>query len=118
MDKEANRRFSRAFATAMHSFHFLAAKVMKSGTVPLAQYRLLMLLRESGPLTISDLSSYLGTAQSTASELAGRALESGMVERAADPLDGRRTLYSLSRTGPAALEKPQARHGKNLFESP
>lgn len=96
MDSEATKRFSRAFMTAMHALHHLAGSVMKNGSIPLAQYRLLMLLYTHGAVSIKELSQILGIAQSTASELAGRALEGGLLERLSDPADGRRTLYALS----------------------
>lgn len=89
-------RFSIAFLRAMHALHHLAGRVMKSGTIPLAQYRLLMLMHDRPALTITGLSALLAIAQSSASELASRALESGLLQRAADPADGRRTLYSLT----------------------
>jgi DNA-binding MarR family transcriptional regulator len=90
------KQFAKAVTTAMHALHHLASKMMKSGSIPLAQYRLLMLLQSCGPVTITELSSLLGIAQSTASELAGRALESGLLIRSSDPADRRRTLYALS----------------------
>lgn len=89
-------RFSSAFLKAMHTLHQLAGRVMKSGNIPLAQYRLLMLMQNRPALTITGLSALLGIAQSSASELASRALESGLLRRTADPADGRRSLYSLT----------------------
>lgn len=98
MDSDIQKRFAQAFASAMHSLHCLAGKVMKSNEVPLAQYRLLMLLKERGPTTVSDIAALLGVAQSTASELAARAVESGWLARTPDPQDGRRALYSLNKS--------------------
>jgi MarR family transcriptional regulator, organic hydroperoxide resistance regulator len=114
MDSQTEKQFAHAFAMAMHSFHHLAGRIIKSGSIPLAQYRLLMLLQERGPVTIKELSRFLAIAQSSASELAARALDSKLVERANDPQDGRRALYSLSPTARKLL-KNRRREMKKIY---
>ncbi|MDZ7317336.1 MAG: MarR family winged helix-turn-helix transcriptional regulator [candidate division KSB1 bacterium] len=96
MEGDLEKRFAKAFTSAMHSLHCLAGKIMKSSAIPLAQYRLLMLLREKGALTVGEISTFLGIAQSTASELCSRALESGRLQRQIDQNDARKVVFSLS----------------------
>ncbi len=99
------KRFATAFGSAMHVFHNLAAKVMKSGHIPLAQYRLLMILRETGPMTISDLTRTLGSAQSTASELVARAVDAGLISKSRDEKDRRKTRFELTPDALVLLNK-------------
>ncbi|MDZ7370796.1 MAG: MarR family transcriptional regulator [candidate division KSB1 bacterium] len=96
MDADIEKRFSKAFTSAMHSLHCLAGKIIKSSAIPLAQYRLLMLLREKGALTVGEIAAFLGIAQSTASELCSRALESGRLQRHIDEKDARKVRFTLS----------------------
>jgi DNA-binding MarR family transcriptional regulator len=110
------KRFSTAFASAMHVFHNLAAKVMKSGNIPLAQYRLLMILRETGPMTISDLTRMLGSAQSTSSELVARAVDAGLVLKSRDAQDRRKTRFDLSPDAVALLNK-RRREMNTIYEA-
>jgi len=102
---EIQSRFAAAFLHAMHIFHKMVGRVIKTGDIPLAQYRLLMLLHARGPLTINQLKSLLNVAQSTASELCLRTERAGFVQKCADSSDKRRSLYQLSAQGSALLKK-------------
>ncbi len=99
------KRFAAAFGSAMHAFHHLAARVIKTGAIPLAQYRLLMIVREAGPMTISDLTRMLGSAQSTASELVTRAVDADLLLKFRDDQDRRKTRFQLSKKAITLLDK-------------
>ncbi|RPI00318.1 MAG: MarR family transcriptional regulator [Calditrichaeota bacterium] len=116
MADHLEQRFLLAFSSAMHSIHNLAAKVMKHDDIPFAQYRLLMLLREKKQLTITDISSMLSIAQSTASELAARAVESGLISKTGDAVDRRRTLFTLTQKAALLLNKKK-RQMVNIYSA-
>ncbi len=96
MEDDLQKRFAKAFLSVMHSVHCLAGKAVKGSEVPPAQYRLLMLLRQHGPLSVNQIAELSAVAQSTASELAARAVEGGLLERVVDEQDARRSLFKLS----------------------
>jgi DNA-binding MarR family transcriptional regulator len=104
---ELEKRFAAAFGSAMHAFHNLAARVIKTGAIPLAQYRLLMIVRETGPMTISDLTRMLGTAQSTSSELVARTVDAKLLVKFRDDQDRRVTRFRLTKKAQSLLDKRQ-----------
>ncbi len=109
---DIEKKFAAAFLEAMHAFHNLAGKVIKTGEIPLAQYRLLMLLQAKGPMTIKQLTQRLGVAQSTASELCVRTMEAGYIIKQQDNADRRRTLYKLSPKAVALMKKRRRQMNK------
>jgi DNA-binding MarR family transcriptional regulator len=68
-----------------------------------AAYGLLALLEDAGPLRASDLVLRLGLAKSTVSRQIGTLVELGLVDRAADPADGRAQVLTPSAEGSARL---------------
>jgi DNA-binding MarR family transcriptional regulator len=64
----------------------------------LTQLRLLGILRDRRP-GVTDLARHLGLDKSTISGLVDRAVKRGLVERAADPGDGRAVQVALSARG-------------------
>lgn len=64
----------------------------------LTQLRLLGILRDRR-LGVTDLARHLGLDKSTVSGLVDRAVKRGLVERAADPEDGRAVRVTLSAQG-------------------
>ena len=89
-------RFAKAILPLMHFFHNLMLDASKDATFSLPQYRVIMLLFRSGPLSISELKSQLKIAQSTASEMAERLVQQGLLKREKSPVDRRKTLYQLT----------------------
>jgi DNA-binding MarR family transcriptional regulator len=69
----------------------------------MGQIRGLMTLTKAGPLTIGELAGALGISQPSASILVGHLVRAGLVERAEDPADRRRTFARLSRRGEELL---------------
>ena len=70
-----------------------------------AAYGLLALLQDSGPLRASDLVARLGLDKSTVSRQLATLVDLGLVERAADPVDGRAQVLTPSPEGSARLSR-------------
>jgi len=70
-----------------------------------AAYGLLALLQDAGPLRASDLVLRLGLDKSTVSRQVSKLVELGLVDRAADPDDGRAQVLTPSAEGSARLAK-------------
>ena len=70
-----------------------------------AAYGLLALLEDAGPLRASDLVSRLGLDKSTVSRQISSLVELGLVDRAADPVDGRAQVLTPSAEGSARLTR-------------
>ena len=75
-----------------------------------------------GPLTPSELAEYEGVKRPTATRVLQRLLEAGLIERTADPTDGRSVVVSVTREGAALLKKLRSRKtaylAKRLRELP
>lgn len=70
-----------------------------------AAYGLLALLQDAGPLRASDLVARLGLDKSTVSRQVGTLVQLGLVDRAADPEDGRAQVLTPSADGSARLAR-------------
>src|SRR5271166_925457 len=80
------------------------SRVAAEQDLSLTQLRVLGILRDRQP-TMAELASYLGLERSTVSGLIDRAVQRGLVQKDADPTDGRSVRVSL--TEPARrLESP------------
>jgi DNA-binding MarR family transcriptional regulator len=64
-----------------------------------AAYGLLVLLDDAGPLRASDVVTRLGLDKSTVSRQVSSLVDVGLVDRAADPADGRAQVLSISAEG-------------------
>jgi len=87
-----------------------------------AAYGLLALLQDAGPLRASDLVARLGLDKSTVSRQVGTLVRLGLVDRAADPVDGRAQVLTPSPEGSARLsrirEARRARWEEDLADWP
>ena len=70
-----------------------------------AAYGLLALLQDTGPLRASDLVTRLGLDKSTVSRQISSLVDLGLVDRAADPDDGRAQVLTPSAEGSARLAR-------------
>src|SRR5438128_2044595 len=70
-----------------------------------AAYGLLALLQDSGPLRASDLVARLGLDKSTVSRQVATLVDLGLVDRTADPADGRAHVLTPSAEGSARLAR-------------
>jgi DNA-binding MarR family transcriptional regulator len=85
-------------------------------------YGLLALLQDLGPLRAGDLVARLGQDKSTVSRQVTRLVELGLVDRSADPVDGRAQVLAPSAEGSARLagirEARRARWAADLADWP
>ena len=70
-----------------------------------AAYGLLSLLQDAGPLRASELVSRIGLDKSTVSRQIAHLADLGLVDRAADPVDGRAQVLTPSTEGAARLAR-------------
>ena len=70
-----------------------------------AAYGLLSLLQDAGPLRASELVTRIGLDKSTVSRQVAHLVDLGLVERAADPVDGRAQVLTPSPEGAARLAR-------------
>jgi DNA-binding MarR family transcriptional regulator len=70
-----------------------------------AGYGLLALLEDAGPLRASDLVARLGLDKSTVSRQLASLVDLGLVDRTADPVDGRAQVLTPSAEGSARLTR-------------
>ncbi|GAA1762502.1 MarR family winged helix-turn-helix transcriptional regulator [Agromyces humatus] len=68
-----------------------------------AAMRLLIMLSNHGPSSVSDLATTIGVDQPRASRLVQAAVEAGHVRREVDPADARRSILVITEAGRAAL---------------
>jgi DNA-binding MarR family transcriptional regulator len=73
-----------------------------------SQTAALATIERHGPLTPSELASRERIQRPTATRVIARLEEAGLVERTADPTDGRSSLVSLTGEGRALLKKLRA----------
>jgi DNA-binding MarR family transcriptional regulator len=87
-----------------------------------ASYGVLALLQDAGPLRASDLVTRLGLDKSTVSRQVASLVALGLVDRAADPEDGRAQVLTPSAEGAARLarirEARRARWAQDLSDWP
>jgi DNA-binding MarR family transcriptional regulator len=85
-------------------------------------YGLLALLQDLGPLRAGDLVARLGQDKSTVSRQVTKLVELGLVDRTADPVDGRAQMLAPSSEGSARLarirEARRARWAADLSDWP
>lgn len=68
-------------------------------------FPVLFLLRDIGPVGITELAAHLGQSHPAVSQLSRTLLEHGVVTARADPADERRRLLALTARGTAMMEK-------------
>ena len=72
-------------------------------------------IERHGPLTPSELADIERVKRPTATRIAAALEKDGLIERAADPTDGRACLLSISREGKALVKRVRSR--KNAYIS-
>lgn len=89
-------RLNQAFLFLVHFFHNKANQFCKTLNLSLPQYRMLMIIRKEGAVSVKNLRSRLEIAQSTASEMVDRLVKLKLVVRKKDSQDKRITFCQLS----------------------
>ena len=83
----------------------IEADLRAAGTIPLTWYDVLLELdaAEDGRLRMSDLADRVVLSRTRVSRLVGEVVARGLVERRADPTDGRAQLAVITAAGRSAL---------------
>jgi DNA-binding MarR family transcriptional regulator len=97
------------FRSALRSFQRLAEHAARRAGLTPQRHLLLLMIRGardgSGSSTVTELSERLQLAQSTVTELVGRAEEAGLIEREVSPQDARVAHLRLTREGERRLSR-------------
>jgi DNA-binding MarR family transcriptional regulator len=95
-----------AFMTASRALLGISLRSVAAAPVPLTvpQHRLLVLVSSDGPRRVGTLADDLGVNQSNASRLVARLAEQGLVQRVADPADGRVSVVEATAAGRRVLD--------------
>ncbi|MGZ4506651.1 MAG: MarR family winged helix-turn-helix transcriptional regulator [Blastococcus sp.] len=107
VDHEAFVRLEREIALLLRRARAISARLAGELHTDLdgAAYGLLSLLQDAGPLRASDLVVRLGLDKSTVSRQVATLVDLGLVDRTADPADGRAQVLTASAEGSARLER-------------
>jgi DNA-binding MarR family transcriptional regulator len=105
--REAFRRLEREIALLLRRARVISQRLAAELHPDLdgAAYGLLALLQDLGPLRAADLVARLGQDKSTVSRQVAKLVELGLVDRTADPVDGRAQVLAPSSEGSARLER-------------
>jgi MarR family transcriptional regulator, organic hydroperoxide resistance regulator len=98
--------------------HALSEPTIKAWTeldFTLPQLKTLKVLSHEGSSSIGHIAERLGVGQPTASHLVERLVQAGLVERAEDPANRRRTLARLSSSGEELIGQLRGTRGEQLF---
>ena len=121
---EAFGRLEREFALLLRRARVISERLAGELHPDLdgSAYGLLVLLQDLGPLRAGDLVAQLGQDKSTVSRQVAKLVELGLVDRTADPVDGRAQVLAPSREGSARLahirEARRARWAADLSDWP
>ena len=88
-----------AHRAMMRAVHVAGADVWQNLDLTMAQLKALLTLADERPATIGQVADALGVGLPNASHLVDRLVHAGLVERAEDPADRRRTLARLAPAG-------------------
>jgi DNA-binding MarR family transcriptional regulator len=105
--REAYVRLEREIALLLRRSRAISARLAGQLHPDLdgGAYGLLALLQDAGPLRASDLVARLGLDKSTVSRQVSNLVELGLVDRRADPVDGRAQVLTPSSSGSARLAR-------------
>jgi len=121
MPQPTRRDFERLleFRVALRRFQRWSEDQAHAAGLTHVQHQLLVSIKGHPgrlPPTIGELAGYLLLRPHSAVELVDRAEEAGLVERTADPHDGRRVRVRLSEAGDRTLQKLTPAHLARLDE--
>lgn len=109
-----SQRFARDFASTYLRFH---RRVPHPGYRPSREaLAVLRHLRNTGPVTVSEAAEHFRRSQAATSEVLGRLVDRGLLERVPDERDRRRTLVWLTSTGQDVLEREEQVLSVDLLE--
>lgn len=121
MPRLTRRDFERLleFRTALRRFERWSEDQAQAAGLTHVQHQLLVAIKgypADQPPTVGDLAGYLLLRPHSTGELADRAQAAGLVERIADPVDGRVVRVRLSEQGDRILQQLTPAHLNRLNE--
>lgn len=106
-----------ALLTVSRAMVALVVRSLSDVDMSLAQFRSLVVLRDEGPKSTSELAASVGVHQSTATRGSDRLAQLGLVTRERDPHDRRRVVVTLTEQGRTTLAEAYARRRQLLAEA-
>jgi len=106
--RENAKRLDELMVPMMHLMHRFVSQASKVEAFSIAQFKVLMMVCQSGPMTIKQLQENLSIAQSSASERIDRLVQQGWIERKKHKKDRRITVFSLTEKATQFLRKKKA----------
>ncbi len=116
---ESLKRLTEIFPHMMRSYHSVSSSLSKSMDVPLNHMRVLMNVDYMGSCTLVKLSSALGMAASTASEIVDKMVNEGYLKRELNEKNRRQVIISVGQKGKKFINgfhEMVRKHFKNIFE--
>lgn len=108
MQLENVRELSDRYVTVVkHLFrltYVVRQNELKGLDMTLPQIRTLILIEQTGPLRMGEISSYLGSGLSATTSIVDRMVSKNLVQRVSDPRDRRVVVCSLTLKGREATE--------------
>jgi len=122
-DPAAERRVATAAVERELAMLFRRARSLSRATakevhpgLEAAEYGLLLLIAESGPMRGVDVVERLGLDKSTVSRQLADLVSLGLLERVPDPTDGRARLVRLTETGQRRLRQVRQERRRRMRE--
>ena len=115
-DGRPERTLAAGVAAALERLMGLFRSLSPPDGLSLTAAATLATLERSGPWRLTLLAVREGVTQPAMTQLIGRLQESGLVDRAADPADGRVVQVSLTADGRAMLARRRAVRAERLAE--
>ena len=102
--KEA-KKLAELTPKIMNAFHDFGRHHPSGSRLSMRQYQMLIILKASGTLTLSQLCKKLGLAPSTGTELVNRMIASGYIQKEHERSDQRQVVLSVSPQGLELMEE-------------
>jgi DNA-binding MarR family transcriptional regulator len=115
-DGRSERTLATGVAAALERLMGLFRSLTPPSGLSLTAAATLATLERSGPSRLTSLAVREGVTQPAMTQLIGRLQESGLVDRAADPTDGRVVQVRLTDEGRAMLARRRAVRAERLAE--
>jgi DNA-binding MarR family transcriptional regulator len=102
---EEARKLAELTPKIMNAFHDLGRHHPPDTKISMRQYQMLIILKASGTLTLSQLCKKLGLAPSTGTELVNRMIATEYIKKEHEHRDQRQVLLSVSPKGLQLMEE-------------
>ncbi|MCK9554568.1 MarR family winged helix-turn-helix transcriptional regulator [bacterium] len=116
---ESLKRVTEIFPHMMRSYHSVSSAFSRSMDIPLNHMRVLINVDYMGSCTLVKLSSALGMAASTASEIVDKMVNEGYLKRELNEKNRRQVIISVGQKGKKFIEdfhRKVKEHFRNIFK--